>query len=70
MHKLLTSACIMHPHTAFSEYTEFEQELLGDSAPDTSSSMAHHGLYEDDETRARRQAWRRHVSFTLTVLPS
>lgn len=52
-------------HVVFSEYTEYEDELLGEPAPDDSSTLIHHGLYDDDETRARRQAWRKHVSSIL-----
>ena len=52
------------PHTFCmqSEYTEYEQELLGASAPDDSSALVQHGLYDDDETRTPRRASRKHVS--------
>ena len=55
----------MHTHThtpVFSEYTEYEDEMVGEPVPDDSSTLVHHGLYDDDETRARRLAWSRHVS--------
>ena len=52
----------------FSEYTEYEDEMVGEPVPDDSSTLVHHGLYDDDETRARRLAWRKHVSSTTVQL--
>ena len=40
--------------------------MVGEPAPDDSSALVIHGLYDDDETRARRKAWRKHVSNTHT----
>ena len=64
-----TNTCTcLHTHmlAAFSEYTEYEDDL-GEPTPNDSSTLVHYGLYDDEETRARRRAWRRYVSIMQGV---
>ena len=49
-----------HIHAVVSEYAEFDDEHL-ETALDEATTLVNPGLYDEDETRARRDAYRKHI---------